>query len=109
MIMTKSFELAMLSMAIVDQFFYLGDMLSACGGAEASSISRTRSGWKKFRELLSLFTCRVFSHKTKGKLYSACARGFMLHGSEIWPLKKRDISRIDQTDMQMVQWMCHVR
>ena len=38
-------------------------MLSAGGGAEASSITRIRTGWKKFRELLQLMTLRVFSHK----------------------------------------------
>ena len=35
----------------VQQFCYLGDMLSAGGGAEASSVTRTRCAWKKFREL----------------------------------------------------------
>ena len=83
-------------------------MLSACGGAEASSISRIRSGWKKFRELLPLLTSRVFLHKMKGKLYSACVRSVMLYGSKTWPLKESDISRIARTDMQMVRWMCHV-
>ena len=38
-------------------------MLSVGGGAETSSITRIRTGWKKFRELLQLFTLRVFSHK----------------------------------------------
>ena len=74
--MTKRFELAMLSMAIVDEFCYLGDMLSAHGGAEESSIPRTGLGWKKFRELLSPNTSKVFSHKAKGKvdstLYQEC-------------------------------------
>ena len=36
----------------VQQFCYLGDMLSAGGGAEASSVTRTRCAWKKFLELL---------------------------------------------------------
>ena len=31
----------------------------------------------------------------------------MLCGSETWPLKESDISRIARTDMQMVWWMCH--
>ena len=65
---------------VVDQFCYLGDMLSAGGGAEASSVMLVRSGWKKFRELLPLLTSRVFSHKMKGKLYAACVRS----GYVIW-------------------------
>ena len=93
---------------MVDQFCYLGDILSAGGGAEASTIARVRSGWKKFRELLPLLTSRVFSHKVKGKLYSACVRSVMLYASETWPLKEEDIQRISRTDMQMVRWMCNI-
>ena len=32
----------------------------------------------------------------------------MLYDSQVWPLKERNINRISQTDMQMVQWMCNV-
>ena len=92
----------------VDQFCYLGDMLSAGGGAEASTVARVRSGWKKFRELLPLLTNRTFSHKVKGRLFSACVRSAMLYGSETWPLKQEDLSRLARTDMQMVRWMCNV-
>ena len=50
---------------VVDQFCYLGDMLSA----------------------VPLLTSRVFSHKMKGKLYAACVRSGMLYGSETSPVK----------------------
>ena len=36
-------------------------MLSAGGGAEASSIDRLRSGWISFRVLLPLLASRVIS------------------------------------------------
>ena len=45
----------------VNKFCYLGDMLSAGCRAEASSITRIRTGWKKFRELLPILISRVFS------------------------------------------------
>ena len=99
----KEVRLGDVEYEVVDQFGYLGDKLSARGGAEASSISCIRSGLKKFRKLLPLLTSRLFSHETKGKLYSACVRSIMLHGSETWPLRKSDISRIARTDMQMVR------
>ena len=35
------------SMEVVDKFCYLGDMLDAGGGAESSTVTRVRSGWKK--------------------------------------------------------------
>lgn len=108
MMMTKRFELAVLSMAIVDQFCYLGDILSAHGGAEESSIPRTGPVWKKFRELLSPNASKVFLHKAKGKVHSTCTRSVMLHGSKTWPEKESDISRIDRTDTQLVRWLGHV-
>ena len=101
-------ELDGIKYEVVNHFCYLGDMLSAIGGAEASSIACIRSGWKKFRELLPLLTSRSFSLKVKGKLYSACVRCVMLYGSETWPLKEEDIQRIVRTDMQMIRWMCNV-
>ena len=52
----------------VNKFYYLGDMLSAGGGPKANSITRVRTGWKKFRELLPLLTFRVFSHKMKANI-----------------------------------------
>ena len=45
----KKIRLGNVECEVVDQFCYLGDMLDVCGGAEASSISCIRSGWKKFR------------------------------------------------------------
>ena len=32
----------------------------------------------------------------------------MIYGSETWPLKEEDSSRLQRTDMQMVRWMCRV-
>ncbi len=58
---------------VVDTFCYLGDMISAGGGAEESSIARIRSGWKKFRELLPVLTSRNFSLCTKGKVFNSQA------------------------------------
>ena len=60
---------------VADQFCNLGDMLSAREGAESSSISGIRSGWKNFRKLLLLFATQAFLHKTKRKLiFSLCQR-----------------------------------
>ena len=104
----KKVELCGQEYEVVDKFCYLGDMLNAGGGAEASSIARIRSGWKKFRELLPFLTSRSLSHKAKGRLYGPCVRGVMLHASETWPLKEEDIQRISRTDMRMIRWMCGV-
>ena len=37
---------------VVDSFCYLGDTIGAGGGCDLSVITRIRSAWGKFRELL---------------------------------------------------------
>ena len=91
----------------VQQFCYLGDMLSSGGGAEASSITRTRCAWKKFRELLPILSSRTFSLKKKGSFYEACVRPVLLYGSETWPVKEEDLVRLHRTEMSMLHCMSH--
>ena len=84
------FELGNFDEERIDKFCYLGDMLSAGGGLEASSITQIRTGWKKFKEILPLLTSRVFSYKMKGNIDKACVRSAMFYGSEIWAVKMED-------------------
>ena len=53
-------------------------------GAESSTITRVKSGRKKFRELLPLLTTKSVSLKVKGELYAACVCSVMLYGSLRW-------------------------
>ena len=71
----------------VARFFYLGDMISAGGGAELSSRIRIRCAWSKFRELSPILTSRGASLSIKGKIYKACVQSVMVYGSETWPIK----------------------
>ena len=41
---------------VVDSFCYLGDTIGAGGGCDLSVITRIRSAWGKFRELLPILT-----------------------------------------------------
>ena len=96
------------NLEVVDKFCYLGDMLDAGGGAESSTVTRVRSGWKKFRELLPLLTTKAISLKVKGELYAACVRSVMLYGSETWSIKVEESQRSHRNEMSMIRWMCGV-
>ena len=93
----------------MDKFCYLGDTISASGGAEAATIARTRCGWGKFRELRPLLTMRRLPPHMKGKVYTSCVRRAMIYGSETWPVKSEDTDRMERNEMKMVRWMCGVR
>ena len=92
----------------VREFSYLGEMISADGGAVSSSVARVRSGWRCFRSLQPLLTKRGLSLRAKGRLYEACVRSVMLYGSETWPVKLDEVNRMRRTEMRMVRWMCGV-
>jgi hypothetical protein len=93
---------------LVDRFCYLGDMISAGGGAELASRTRVRCAWGKFRELSPILTSRGASLKIKGKIYKACVQRVMVYASETWPMRVEDRQRLERTEMMMVRWMCGV-
>ena len=43
----------------VDTFCYLGDTISAAGGARESVVTRIRCGWGWFRKLLLVLTTKI--------------------------------------------------
>jgi len=45
----------------------------------------------------------------RGRLYSSCTRSSMLHGSETWPVRKKNKVAFQRAEMRMVRWMCNVK
>ena len=93
----------------VDTFCYLGDTICAGGGCTASIITRCRSAWGKFRELLPILTNKSISPKTRGRIYTACVRTVMLYACECWAPRSDDRSRLERNDKAMVRWICGVK
>ena len=88
---------------------YLGDMLSAAGGCELSTAARVKTIWKKFKELLPVLSSQHLSLKTRGPMYSSCVRRAMFHASEIWPLTKPNLQRLQRNDRAMIRQICNVK
>jgi len=93
---------------IVSSFCYLGDMQSAAGGCTTAAITRVKSAWSKFNELLPVLTSRHLSLKRRGHLYHTCVRRVMLHASETWPLTKCDLLRLQRNDRAMIRRICGI-
>ena len=91
---------------VVASFCYLGDMLSAGKGCEITVITRVKTAWKKFRELLPVLTPCHLSYKTPGHVYSSCVRSAMLNASETWPLTKTNLQRNDRA---MIKQICSIK
>jgi len=75
------------NLELVDNFCYIGDMLSIDRDADAAVETRIRIGWNKFRQMVMLLTNKDISLSVRGRLYSSCVQSSMLHGSETWPGK----------------------
>ena len=94
---------------VVASFCYLGDMLSAAGGCELSTITHVKTAWKKFKDLLPVLSSRHLSFKTRGHVYSSCVWSAMLHASKTWPLTKQNLQCLQRNDMAMIRQICNVR
>ena len=86
---------------LVDKFWYLGDMLSVHGDADAAVEARIRIGRNKFRQLVPLLTNKDVSLIMRGRLYSSCVQSSMLHGSETWPVGTETVVALQRAEMRM--------
>ena len=83
-------------------------MIAAAGGAGEASRARVRSGWAKLKKLALILTSRGASLKIKGRVYRTCVQRVLVYGSETWPVKVKDMQRLERTERMMVSWMCDV-
>ena len=84
----------------------LDDMLSAGGSCEITVTTRVKKAWKKFRELLPVFTSHHLSYKTCGHVYSSWVWSAMLHASETWPLTK---TNLQCNDRALIRQICSIK
>jgi len=91
------------NLELVDKFC---DMLSVDGDADAAVETRIRIRWNKFRQML---TNKDISLIVRGRLYSHCMQSSMLHGCDIWPVRKENEVALQQAKMRMVRWMCGIK
>ena len=96
-------------MKVVSEFCYLGDMLSSGGGCTQAIIARCRVAWGKFKRLLPILTNKHLSLEVRGRVFDACVRSALLHGSETWGPTVHDVQRLQRADRPMVRWMCGVK
>ena len=90
-------------------FCYLGYMLSAGGGYALAITTRCSTAWGKFKKLLPILTSKHVSPLARGKVFSACIRLALLHGSETWAPTALYLQRLCRNDRAMIRWICGVK
>ena len=71
---------------VESNFCYLGDML--CAACKLAIVTRCSTAWGKFKRLLPILTSK------HGKVFKACVRSALLHGSETWAPTAPDLQRL---------------
>ena len=84
-------------------------MLCAGGGCKLAIVTRCSTTWGKFKKLLPILTSKHVSLRTHGKVFNACVRSALLHGSETWALTAPDLQRLRRNDRSVVRWIWGVR
>ncbi|TNN10218.1 endonuclease-reverse transcriptase, partial [Schistosoma japonicum] len=98
----------------VDRFTYLGSLISADGLVTDEISARIQKARLAFAKLRHLWRRRDIRLLTKGRVYRAAVRCVLLYGSETWPLRVEDISRLLVFDhrclrsIARVSWLGHV-
>ena len=62
---------------------YLGDIIGARRGVFDGSVTKTRSGWFKLRDIVPFMANGGLPAGEKGRSYSACVNSVIMYESQI--------------------------
>ena len=92
----------------VNQFKYLGSVLSEGGGCEREVKERVKAAWSKWREVAGVVCDRRMPRRLKIKIYKTVIRPVLMYGSETWALRKKEQNLLERTEMRMLRWLLGV-
>ena len=87
----------------------LGDMLYACRGCKLAIINRCGIARGNLMRILPILTTKHVSLTTHGKVFNACVRFTLLHGSETWAPTAQTLQWLHWNYRPIVPWICWVR
>ena len=79
----------------VDDFTYLGSVISSDNGAKKDIESRLSKARATFARLRNIWKSKQFSRTTKLKIYNSNVKSVLLYGSESWRVNQRDMGKIE--------------
>ena len=88
-ILTRNMELSSCNVEEVQQFTYLGSIVSTDGGTEEDVKSRLGKARVAFHMLDNLWKSKVISRHTKLKISNSNVKSVLLYGSETWRTTKQ--------------------
>jgi hypothetical protein len=96
-------------MPVVDEFPYLGDIVSRDGSDDAAVNARVESGSKAFGALRGcIFSSSAITVEAKKAVYEAIVLSITPYGSETWSLPEELLRRLRGMHAQHLRSMCRV-
>ena len=92
----------------VDQFTYLGSIISKTGGTEEDINARISKGRQAFAMLKPIWNSKVISENTKIRIFNTNVKSVLLYGSETWRLTKGLQHKIQVFLNKCLRWICRV-
>ena len=88
----------------VDEFVYLGSLLTEDGTSSKDINRRVNNGYFKFSELRkSVWNQPCISLKTKVKIYKAVVLSAVLYGAETWTCRKEDYNKLNVFNTKLLR------
>ena len=78
----------------VDQFQYLGSIVTSTGGTEEDMEMRKRKAQQVFAMLKKVWRARTITLKTKLRVFRACVISVLLYGCETWKSSKTLMAKL---------------
>ena len=92
----------------VDQFKYLGSIISANGGVEADVSHRVSEGSKVLGAVNGVIRNRGLGMNVKKVLYEKVIVPTVTYGSELWGMKEKERKKLNVFEMRCLRSMCGV-
>ena len=92
----------------VEDFTYLGSILSVDNGAEKDIKSRLQKARTSFSMLNPVWRSNKYSRRTKLRIFKSNVLSVLLYGSECWRMTATDISKLETFQNKCLRQICKI-
>lgn len=92
----------------VDDFTYLGSVISKDNGVTKDIEARLNKARGTFTRLRNIWKSKQLSRKTKIKLYNSNVKSVLLYGSECWRVTQKDMGKVEVFHNKCLRRICNI-
>ena len=89
----------------MEEFKYLGNMLTKAGTSDREVRGRVESGWRSWKKMTGVLCDKKALTRVKGKIYSIVVRPAVLYAVEVVPLSAKQERQLEVVEMKMCRWV----